>query len=242
MNPRFYYTKMFGRYLLGPRASLSGPGRRRRFFERLTHLHYDSLEGFYSQSGQDRFLDQLIFKGKRNGVFVDIGANDGINLSNSYFFEKNRDWTGLCVEPNPMLTKQIAKTRNCKIAEVAAAKSDGELQFAHYDDSRHVYGRPLSENMGIEGFQTIKVQAREINTLLKEHDLKEIDYLSIDIEGGERALFESIELSYFQITVISLEQNEEAVPMDHSLDRAGYELAAKIGCDRIYTKRGYIKR
>ena len=55
-----------------------------------------------SQIGQDIILDERIFKGKRNGVFVEVGALDGFGASNTYFFEKERDWSGLLIEPNPI--------------------------------------------------------------------------------------------------------------------------------------------
>ena len=43
---------------------------------------------FYSQYGQDKFLFENFFKEKNNGFYLDIGAHDGITLSNTYFFEK----------------------------------------------------------------------------------------------------------------------------------------------------------
>jgi hypothetical protein len=45
-------------------------------------------ECFYSQSGQDKFINNLFFRNKRNGFFVEIGAYNGIDGSNCYFFEK----------------------------------------------------------------------------------------------------------------------------------------------------------
>ena len=44
------------------------------------------MNEYYSQYGQDKFLTEFLFKNKKNGIFVDIGANDGISFSNSYFF------------------------------------------------------------------------------------------------------------------------------------------------------------
>ena len=43
---------------------------------------------YKSQYGQDRILNEYIFHDKRNGVFIDIGAYDGVHYSNTYFFEK----------------------------------------------------------------------------------------------------------------------------------------------------------
>ena len=52
-----------------------------------------------SQIGQDLILDQQIFKGKSNGVFVEVGALDGFGASNTWFFEMERNWSGLLIEP-----------------------------------------------------------------------------------------------------------------------------------------------
>ena len=62
---------------------------------------------FYSQVGQDRFLLENFFRGRRGGVFLDIGAYDGETLSNTLFFEKTMGWTGLCVEPLPSAASRL---------------------------------------------------------------------------------------------------------------------------------------
>ena len=69
------------------------------------------LNKYYSQFGQDKFIIENIFKMKKNGFFIEAGAGDGINISNTYVLEKQYNWNGLCVEPNlelygiPILTR-----------------------------------------------------------------------------------------------------------------------------------------
>ena len=55
---------------------------------------------YYSQYLQDVFVQFVFFNNKKDGYFIDIGAYDGIRLSNTYLFEKNKNWKGICVEPN----------------------------------------------------------------------------------------------------------------------------------------------
>ena len=64
-----------------------------RIQERLLKLNYPRGTQFYSQGGQDIFVD-LILNQKRDGYFIEIGANDGLLYSNSVFFERDRNWTG----------------------------------------------------------------------------------------------------------------------------------------------------
>ena len=67
---------------------------------------------YKSQHKQDEFVVNY-FKGKKNGVFVDIGAHDGITLSNTYVLEKELGWTGICVEPMDHEYKKLTECRNC---------------------------------------------------------------------------------------------------------------------------------
>ena len=67
---------------------------------------------YYSQSQQDKIVD-ILFSKKMNGFFVDIGAHNGVNFSNSLFFETYRDWKGVCIEPIPEVFEQLQKNRNC---------------------------------------------------------------------------------------------------------------------------------
>ncbi|WP_366915497.1 FkbM family methyltransferase [uncultured Gelidibacter sp.] len=67
---------------------------------------------YNSQYKQDRFLDTTVFNAKRNGFFIDIGAHDGISLSNSFLFEKHRAWKGICIERNPKVFSKLEKNRS----------------------------------------------------------------------------------------------------------------------------------
>ena len=53
----------------------------------------------YSQYGQDIILNDRIFKNKKNGYFIDIGAYDGVCFSNTLLYEEKFDWNGICIEP-----------------------------------------------------------------------------------------------------------------------------------------------
>lgn len=83
---------------------------------------------YFSQSGQDVYLDNL-FKQQENGVFLDIGAYDGIKLSNTYFFEKYRNWTGVCVEANNEVFQELKKNRKSKLLNLAVSEDSQKKEF-----------------------------------------------------------------------------------------------------------------
>ena len=82
--------------------------------------------GYHSQSGQDVLLDRHFFSGREVGVFVDVGAHDGVTLSNSLFFEEKRSWSGLCVEPNPNVFQKLEQSRSAVCTNVAVASTEGQ--------------------------------------------------------------------------------------------------------------------
>ena len=49
---------------------------------------------YHSEHGQDKWLNENIFKNKKYGIFVEVGAIDGLITSNSLFFERDLGWTG----------------------------------------------------------------------------------------------------------------------------------------------------
>lgn len=67
---------------------------------------------YYSQAWQDEFVANLLGF-KRNGYFLDIGSTDGMNQSNSYFFETELGWNGVCVERGIGYTEHYKKNRRC---------------------------------------------------------------------------------------------------------------------------------
>ena len=102
---------------------------------------------YFSQAGQDRYLDERIFRSKRNGTFVEIGGYDGWMGSNCVFFEKVLGWTGLVVEASPQLVQRIGETRRAEVVHAAVADQDGTARIPRSDVGPDPDGRadgPLS--------------------------------------------------------------------------------------------------
>ena len=62
---------------------------------------------FYSQYKQDEFLENTVFKGYKNGFFVDVGAHDGKTINNTLYFELNNNWKGINIEPIEKIYNKI---------------------------------------------------------------------------------------------------------------------------------------
>jgi hypothetical protein len=64
---------------------------------------------YYSQAGEDEFLNSNYFKNKRDGIYIELGALDGTLYSNTKFFEDQLGWKGILIEPHPYKFQDLKK-------------------------------------------------------------------------------------------------------------------------------------
>jgi len=169
--------------------------------------------GFYSQWGQDEFVVSVL-KEKRNGYFVDIGAYDGITISNTYYLEKELDWKGLCVEANPHTYNMMTECRNTECINIAVAPYEKEVEILLNGWSSAINDSFTSSEILKQNFESVKVNAITINELFERYNvLSEFDYLTIDIEGGELEILSQLDFSRWRFKVLTYEHNSHLV--DH---------------------------
>src|ERR1700730_1429338 len=106
------FVREFIQSVIPPNSAISRLGHTlQRLRRRSFRVCCDSDTRYFSQTGQDKFLNERVFGAKRDGTFVDIGAADGVFLSNTYFFEKELAWCGVCVEPRPEAFSRLVASR-----------------------------------------------------------------------------------------------------------------------------------
>ena len=66
---------------------------------KIKFIDSETIETNYSQAYQDIFV-LMVLNGKKNGNFIEIGAMDGIEISNTYLLEKQFDWNGISIDIN----------------------------------------------------------------------------------------------------------------------------------------------
>ena len=212
---------------------------------------------YYSQCNQDRFLEETVFKGFKNGFFFDVGAHDGVSINNTLFFEKNHGWSGVNIEPIADVYNKLIVNRPTSVnLNVAVSNTDGFADFIFNEgytemlsglkqtvDPRHL-NRMVRENIQYGGkSKTIQVPTRRIETICKEYNISHIHYLSIDVEGAEFEVIKSINFDTLFIDVIGFENNfkDTSVPITEYLQQKNYKLL-KYGTDifMIHEKSQFI--
>ncbi len=182
---------------------------------------------FHSQFSQDKFLETNIFKGYKNGIYVDVGAHDGISINNTLYFEKNNNWTGINIEPiKTVFDKLVINRPNNINLNCAVCNNDGECEFlcnTGYTemlsgikdnfDERHLLRIKRENNHYGSKTEVIKVQTKKLETILQENGISHINYLSIDVEGAEFEVIKSINFDKVFIDVIEFENNYNDVSL-----------------------------
>jgi FkbM family methyltransferase len=207
---------------------------------------------FQGQYKQDKLLNYL-FHGKTMGTFVDIGAHDGVTFSNSIFFEKHKNWSGVCVEPIPEVFEKLKQTRSCTCIQGCISSKQGVEKFlrikadivdtemlsglvADYDE-KHIsrIEKEIQEHKGSK--EEIEVKCYDINVILQQEGQKRIDFFTIDTEGNEFKILQTIHFDQFDIDIVLVENNYKDVEMRLFMEEKGYTLIHRIGHDDIYRKK-----
>jgi FkbM family methyltransferase len=185
----------------------------------------NTLSRFLVKKENSYGLDQLDLKLKpylnfKNGFFVEAGANDGITQSNTLYFEEYRGWNGFLIEPVPELAAKCRINRPACVVENAAlvpfSFKDTEIEMRYSNLMSLVKGAMRSEENDLEHIKKgceiqnistyeVKVPARTLTSLLDQHAVRQIDFLSLDVEGFELDVLEGIDFRRYRPTLMLIE-------------------------------------
>ncbi|MGC2310063.1 MAG: FkbM family methyltransferase [Candidatus Babeliaceae bacterium] len=213
--------------------------------------------GYKSQIGQDKFLNEYVFNNKKKGVFIDIGAHDGITYSNTYFFEKELGWTGICLEPLPKEFEKLRKNRDCICIDACIAAHEGTVPFMLIDDVLEDYGNMLSgmvhtyderhfkrllNELKEKGgnIHIVDMPAYRLDTILYKYGFFNIDYISLDTEGSEFEILQTIDFQRFHIKALTVENNYADPRIRTFLKEQGFTFIVYLcNQDEIYINHNF---
>jgi FkbM family methyltransferase len=207
---------------------------------------------YNSQIGQDKFIDEF-FEKKEGLTFLDIGAHDGVSISNTFFLEKERNWNGICIEAQPSEFEKLKSNRKCVCVNVAVSNYNGETDFIYVEGYANMLSG-ISDNYNLShkrrienevrayggSINTIKVPVKTLQSILDEHNTHNIDFCSIDTEGSEFNIIKSIDFDKTEIKVFIIENNYGEKNIGNFLIEKGYVLYKKIEWDDVFVKQKYI--
>ena len=149
---------------------------------------------WYSQAGQDRWVVEMMERygtGGCFGHFVDLGAYDGVQTSNTYSLEL-LGWSGVCVEANPDYFAALTVNR-------PAAYNVHAAVVGHHRQLRWSGQEPTADLL------SPTVPTVTLAELLDGQAT--VDYLSIDVEGMEYEVLEAFDFTTCRVNLMTVEHN-----------------------------------
>jgi FkbM family methyltransferase len=199
---------------------------------------------YYAQFGEDRILDQIF--NKKNGVCIEVGGFDGVTGSNSYFFE-SLGWRCLIIEPMPEYCEKIKKIRGCEVVEVAASDKAGLVEFyiaagvetlSTMENNLDHFAR--IQSLSDQEIKKITVRAARLDDILAEQGIREIDFMTIDVEGHELSALSGMSFNTIAPRFLIIEDNSNGESRDvkNFMETFLYVRFKRTGCNDWYAKRG----
>lgn len=186
----------------------------------------------------------------QSGVFVDVGAHDGVKSSNSGYFELDLGWSGICIEPHPVPFALLKSNRTSHLYNNCVHDSGMEIDFLVVDgypemlscvlsvcSEEHMarIDREIAQHGGSKRIE--RISSVRLDDLLDKHGFNSVDYLSIDTEGCELNVLQSLDLSKYSIRCISAENNDNRnTEVSDYLQQRGYTRMAKVCGDEIFLR------
>jgi FkbM family methyltransferase len=168
-----------------------------------------------SQFMQDLFVLKT-FSNKRDGYFVEFGATNGVDGSNTYLLESDYGWKGLLSEPARCWGSDLKRNRTARIDTRCVWDRSGELiNFDEVDaatlSTASVFSNSDVHSKARKNCVTYEVETVSLLDLLEQHNAPSvIDYLSIDTEGSEYKILAAFDFDRYNIGVITCEHNWSA--------------------------------
>lgn len=206
------------------------------------------MKVFFSQQGEDIYVyKNYINKVCPDGIFVELGAMDGICYSNTKFFEDELNMTGVLIEPTHKFFSLVNNRPKCKCYNVAINHTKERVKFLGDDataglvDTMHINFRNHWHKNSSEYY----VDGEPISSVLERADITYIDFLSIDVEGGEEIVLNTMNFK-IPIYVICIELDGHNTEKDDRcrkiLSSNGFKFDRIININEFWVNENYYRK
>lgn len=214
----------------------------------------------YSQCQEDIYILKTFFIDnngpKRNGIYLELGALDGVLFSNTKMFQDFFDWRGILIEPHPTQFYSMVRNRpNNFLFNDLVSNATDDLKFRYFENI-------LSAVSGVENTlpsthfpeffdnaenaclqqNTMMKKPRSLTDIIKSCHISYIDFMVLDVEGHELEVLMSWDFSV-PIHVIMIEMlgknKEKEDQCRHLLLRNGYMFHSVFKHNELFVLPGY---
>jgi FkbM family methyltransferase len=198
----------------------------------------------FSQFGEQAYIEAF-FDGVKDGYAVEVGAADGVYLSNTKNLE-DKGWHVLCIEPNPYYWVALLENRKLCMPYALSSRNKDLVDFHCYDRGNGDYTAGTGFETNLERLYskgmpkpykttTFKLPVRTLDYCLAAADFPRVDFLSIDAEGHDMEVLKGVNLKVWKPRAIMVENwdMDTTYFADH-LVPFGYSLAARFFSNELW--------
>lgn len=210
---------------------------RKKIFVVVQKLSYrDSDACTYSQYAEDLLLHRLCDY-KKDGFYIDVGANDPIVLSNTKKFY-DLGWSGVNIEPNSNNFQSFIADRECDInLNVGVGSHTGSMSFYKFvPDTLSTFSKKVADTLTANGISLIGTETVHIMPLadvFKSIKKDRVDFISIDTEGHDMEVLMSNDWGRYRAHVICIE-DESGTEYDDFFKKYQYRKYAYNGLNSFF--------
>lgn len=187
----------------------------------------------FSQNGEDIILRNFI--SKKNGFYIDVGANHPFRFSNTYYFYL-LGWKGINIEPNPEMIKKLNKYRKRDInIETGINDKKSSLTYYYFNDpALNTFSKDRANSLIKEAtYKNIGEKKIRVNTLKNVLDQylpknQEVDFISIDVESFDLNVLKSNDWQKYSPKFVLVEELEGTRDVENYLKKLNYLKVAQI--------------
>jgi len=182
------------------------------------------------QAAQDKIVAGL-FRNQSKGYFVDLAANDAIDMSNTYGLERQLNWGGLCIEANPINWRNLTHYRDCQVVGAAVGKDRMGMMSFEMEKWAGVGGGFVGSRFDNPDSKSAKSAVDVYTVPLVEildnaYSPKVIDYVSLDVEGAEDYIISIFPFEKYIFKVMTVERPKQK--FYSIMQQNGYKCVATI--------------
>lgn len=204
---------------------------------------------FYSQQDEEKYIIQYLLKNKvDDGTYLEIGGCDGILYSNTKTLEDFFGFKGILIEPQKEFFNNLKKNRsnqnnelyNCAVSN----KDDLEIEFIGNNGEGGIIEH-LNTDLNKYNWSSYKVNNKRMKDILNESKFDYIDFMIIDVEGGELEVLKSIDFD-FPIFCIIIEahsnQQEKNKLFGEILKKNGFRYRERQRGNEVWINYNYFRK
>ena len=202
---------------------------------------------YYSQFGEDKIIEEYFGKDYVGGC-IDVGASNGVSISNTLGFEEN-GWYCLCIEPNPMYFNDLKQNRSNAV-EYAISNRNDEMIFKIVNLGNNIedavsaltLDKKLLDQFDAGGWP-IKITPILVKTITLDNCIEQfykydtIDFISIDTEGTELDVLKGFSIQKWNPKLLVIENNWGDPDIEIYLELFGYKKHKRLEINDFYIKK-----